>query len=220
MRKFLVPLFTFTLLLGISVPAGAQAVPTRAHVRGHSLIEWQQLFIEWLTTSSANVLFNGGCGEIVEGVYLLPVALGPDTQVECDVPAGTWVLASPGGGFSEIPTWGADDEAVLADLRSIMAQLVSTRTTIDGRVVSGTVAEAGVYDVGPVERMSFFDLACEGLPAPCSVDFQPGDTVRLASAGEMLMLHPMQPGTHTIVMQAEYTFSPEPIQMTATLHVG
>jgi hypothetical protein len=86
--------------------------------------------------------------------------------------------------------------------------------------VSGTVAEAGVYDVGPVEPGSFFDLICEGLPAPCSVDFEPGDTVRLASAGEMLMLRPMRPGTHTIVMQAEYTFSPEPIRMTATLHVG
>jgi hypothetical protein len=64
-----------------------------------------------------------------------------------------------------------------------MAELVSTAATIDGRGVSGTVAEAGVYDVGPVEPGSFFDLICEGLPAPCSVDFEPGDTVRLASAG-------------------------------------
>ena len=220
MRKFLLPLFAITMILGLSVPAGAQALPTRAHVRGHSSVEWQRSFIEWLTTSSANVLFNGGCGEIVDDVYFLPVATGPDTQVECEIPAGTWILASPTGAFAEIPTWGADDEAILAEVRATMVELLSTQTTVDGRDVWGTLAEAGVYNVGLVERESFLDLQCEGLPAPCSVDFQPGDTVRLASSVELLLLHPMRPGTHTIVMHAEHTSSPEPIRMTATLHVG
>ena len=49
MRKFLVPLLTITLLLGVSVPAGAQGLPTRAHVRGH-LVARQRLFVDWLTT--------------------------------------------------------------------------------------------------------------------------------------------------------------------------
>ena len=50
MRKFLVPLLTITLLLGVSVLAGAQGLPTRAHVRGHSLVAWQRLFVDRLTT--------------------------------------------------------------------------------------------------------------------------------------------------------------------------
>jgi hypothetical protein len=220
MRKLIVPALSILLLLGVSMPAGAEAVPRQAHARGHSVVEWQRLFIDWLTTSSDNVLVNGGCGDIVDGVYFLPVASGPDSRAECHVPAGTWLLASPTGGFSEIPTWGADDDAVLADLRGSMSQLIFATTTVDGHDLSGSVMEAGVYDVGPVESGSFFDLECEELPAPCSVDFQPGETVRLASAAEVLMLHPLPPGTHTIVMRAQFTFTPDPIEIVVTLHVG
>jgi hypothetical protein len=222
MRRIVVALLAAVLALCLAAPAQAGKLPTQAHVRGHSIVEWQRLFLDWLTTSSENILFNGGCGEVVDGVYFMPVTTQPGLEVECDVPKGVPVLASPAGTFSEIPTWGSNDAEVQADLDATWALLLSSAVEVDGASVSleGVGTTAGVYDVGPVEEGSYFDLICEGIPAPCKVDFAPGDTVRLASAADIVILHPFTPGTHTVYLAALFPFFPAEVTLTATLHVG
>ncbi len=51
---------------------------------------------------------------------------------------------------------------MLADARSSYDQLLSSSVTVDGADVSldGIFREAGVYDVGPVETGSFYDVIC------------------------------------------------------------
>src|SRR2546425_388936 len=195
---------SLTLLLVAPTPvsAGAGRISPNGHPLGHDTVAWQRLYIDWLATSATNPLFTGACGEVVEGAYFLPASTGPDVRLECDVPVGVPVVVAPSGVFSEIPTYGADDAAVLADARSTYAQLLSSSVTVDGVAVSldGVFREAGVYDVGPVEAGSFYDVLCAELTPPCVVDFAPGDTVRLASVAEVLVLHPLTPGAHTVVL--------------------
>jgi hypothetical protein len=212
---------SLTLFAATPVSAGAGRISPEGRPLGQSAVEWQRLYIDWLATSATNPLFTGSCGEVVEGAYFLPPSTGPDVRLECDVPLGVPVVVAPSGVFSEIPTYGADDAAVLADARSTYAQLLSSSVTIDGVAVSldGVVREAGVYDIGPVETGSFYDVLCAELTPPCIVDFEPGDIVRLASVGEILVLHPFTPGTHIVVLFDEFTFS-GPVMLTATLHVG
>ena len=210
------------LLVVAATPASARAgrISPNGRPLGHDTVAWQRMYIDWLATSATNPLFTGACGEIVAGAYFLPAATGPDVRLECDVPVGVPVVVSPSGVFSEIPTFGADDAAVLADARSSYGQLLSSSLTVDGAEVSrdGTFREAGVYDVGPVEAGSFYDLVCADLAPPCVVDFAPGDTVRLASLAEVLVLYPLTPGTHIVVASDEFTFS-GPLMLTAELHV-
>jgi hypothetical protein len=220
LRKFLLFGFVVAALLVTALPAAAQGLPPAAHVHGHSLLEWQQMYVDWLTTSSSNVLFNGGCGEIVDGVYFPPAATQPGAKATCDIPTGTFVLASPAGTFSEIPTYGRTDAAIFADARATWAFLVSDAVTLDGKSVPVTEEGATVHDVGPVEEGSFYDLVCEGTPPPCVRDFAPGKTIRLASVADLVLLHPMSPGTHVLHEAADFTIFPEPVDITITLHVG
>jgi hypothetical protein len=222
MRTALSSAASLLLLVVAATPASARAgrISPNGRPLGHDTVAWQRMYIEWLGTSATNPLFTGSCGEIVAGAYFLPPATRPDERLECDMPVGVPVVVSPSGVFSEIPTFGADDAAVLADARSGYGQLLSSSITADGAEVSldGAFREAGVYDVGPVEAGSFFDLVCEDLTPPCVVDFAPGDTVRLASLAEVLVLHPLTPGTHVIVNSGEFTFS-GPLMLTAELRV-
>jgi hypothetical protein len=219
-RKFLLLGVVAAALVGTSLPAHAQGMPSGARVRGHSLLEWEQLYVEWLTTSSSNVLFNGGCGEVVDGVYFPPAATQPGAEATCDVPTGTFVLASPAGTFSEIPTYGRTDAAILADAEATWTRLVSDAVTIDGESVPVTQEGATVHEVGPVEEGSFYDLVCEGTPPPCVRDFAPGETIRLASIADVVLLRPMPPGTHVLHETADFTIFPQPVDITITLHVG
>jgi len=51
-----------------------------------------------LAIASANPLFNPTfCGEMVGDVFFLNAAGEPNVEADCEIPAGTWLVASPGG---------------------------------------------------------------------------------------------------------------------------
>jgi hypothetical protein len=201
-----------------SAPGGA--FPPQSRYRGHSALELHRAFLSWVLGSSTNTIFNGGCGEVIGGIYYAPVSVGPGTEAECDVPVGTPIVLSPAGAFSEIPTWGADDAAVEADAALTFSGLEYSQLSVDGRSIDPDpyTLEAGAYDV-VIDEGSAFDLFCEGLPAPCTVDFEGGDTVRFASVGQVILLRPLPPGTHLIEFEDKFTTSPV-LDMTLTVHVG
>ena len=45
-------------------------------------------------------LITGTCGELVDRYFLLTAAGEPGTEVDCEVPAGVPLVATPGGAIS------------------------------------------------------------------------------------------------------------------------
>jgi hypothetical protein len=205
-----------------AAPAAAApgAFPVQARYRGQTAVELQREFFTWVAGSATNTIFNGGCGDIVGGVYFAPVSVGPGTEAECDVPVGVPIAVSPAGTFSEIPTFGSNDAEVIADAEATFGELEFSELSVDGRDIDPGpwTISAGAYDV-TIEEGSALDLFCEGVPDPCQVDFAAGDTVRMASVAQVVLLRPLQPGMHVIEFADKFSFSPV-LDMTLTVHVG
>ena len=222
MRRWFVRSIVLALVLGAALPAHAAGaiLPAQARLRGHDLASWQREYAAWVLGSADSPVVAGGCGDIVDGVFFLaPAAVPGTTELDCDVPTGVPILVLVGFTFSEIPTWGADDAAVLADARATWAGVTGNALTVDGveQAVAGYVREAGVYDIA-IEEGSVYDVTCESLAPPCLMDFEPPGPVRLASVGIFAIVRPLSPGDHEIVATTANPF----VELTvdATIHVG
>lgn len=223
MRKLLVVAAVLVVVLVLAAPASGApngAFPVQARYKGHSALDLHRSYFRWIAGSATNTIFNGGCGEVVGGVYFGPVTVGPGTEAECDVPAGVAIAVSPAGAFSEIPTFGANDAEVIADAEATFGELLFSEIRVDGRAIDPDpwTISAGAYDV-EIETGSALDLFCEGVPDPCQQDFEGGDTVRMASVAQVVLVKPMTPGTHVIELANQFSFTPV-LDMTLTLHVG
>ena len=120
MRRWLVLGLVLGAVIGSAFPAQAAAglMPAGASFRGHDLASWQRAYMTWALGSAESPVVAGGCGDVVDGVFFLaPAAVPGVTELDCDVAPGTPILVLGGAVFSEIPTWGADDAAVIADAR-------------------------------------------------------------------------------------------------------
>lgn len=223
MRKLLIVVTALIATVVLAAPAPAApngAFPLKARYMGYTALDVHRTFFRWVAGSATNTIFNGGCGEIVGGIYLAPVSVGTGTEAECDVPAGVAIAVSPAGTFSEIPTWGANDAEVIADAEATFGEVLFSELSVDGRAIDPAPWEisAGAYDV-VIETGSALDLFCEGVPDPCKRDFVGGETVRMATVGQVVLLRPLTPGTHVIEFADRFSFSPL-LDMTLTLHVG
>jgi hypothetical protein len=221
MKRTIAVLSTVLVFAAWAQPASAAVgrVSPEASFKGRDLASWQRSYMSWVLGSADSPVVAGGCGAVVDGVFFLaPAAVPGTTEVECEVPTGMPILVLAGVAFSEIPTWGDTDAAVLADARATWSNVTGTSVTLDGRSVSleGTYREGGVYDV-PIEAGSVMDVACEGVPAPCKVDFEPPGPVRMATVGQFVVLRPLPPRTHHIVAETDI-FGLQLI-LSATVHV-
>lgn len=222
MRRWIVASVGLALLIVTALPANAAGVvlPASARLRGHDLATWQREYMAWVLGSADTPIFTGSCGEEIHGVFFMaPAAVPGVTELDCEVAPGTPILVLVGVTFSEIPTWGADDAAVLADARATWAGVTLNRLTVDGQeqAVAGHFREAGVYDI-PIEEGSLEDVQCESLEPPCVIDFEPPGPVRLASVGIFAIVRPLPPGEHEIVATTANPF----VELTvdASLTVG
>jgi hypothetical protein len=196
-------LAALTILVGASPVSAGVRYPPADDVKGRSLVQWQRAFMRWSTGTADSPTMVGGCGAVMHGVYFLPPAAVPGvTDIECRVPRHTPILVLAGATFSEIPTFGADDEAIIADALATWEGIEATSVKLDGKGVSlaGTFRNAGAYDV-VIEPGSFYDEVCYAAPAPCQGDFVPPGPVRLASVGEFVVLRPLPKGDHDIVVR-------------------
>jgi hypothetical protein len=219
-RAVVVSLLVLTVVMA-ATPVVARPVPASAAFRGRSITWWQRDYMAWATGAAESSVMTGSCGEMgARGVfYLAPAATPGTTVLACDIPVGTPVLALVAVSFSEIPTWGATDEAIEADALATYGNFQDISATLDGRAISldGRFREAGAYDVA-VEEGSLWDVICDGLPAPCQVDFAPPGPVRMASVGQMVILTPMSPGAHVFEVSASQ--GDVALNLEAHLHVG
>jgi hypothetical protein len=203
MRKTLIASVVLASIVLAAAPVQAAGVvmPGTARFKGHDLVEWQRLYAAWVLGTADSPVVAGGCGEVVQGVFFLaPAAVPGTTEVDCAIPPGTPILALVGFTFSEIPTWGADDAAVLADARATWSGVIDNTLWVDGveQVTDPLEREAGVYEF-PIEEGSVYDVICESLDPPCTIDFESPGPVRLASIGVFALIRPLPPGTHEIV---------------------
>src|SRR2546425_8632253 len=117
-RSFALASAASLILLVVAVtPTSAKPgrISPNGRPRGHSLVEWQRMYVDWLTTLSTNPLFTGACGEVVAGGYFLPRSTGPGARPEGDVPPRGPAGVSPSRALFGIPPFGADEAAGLAE---------------------------------------------------------------------------------------------------------
>lgn len=217
MRRLLFGSFVALLIVSVAPPASAAAVPAAARFRGHDLVSWQREYMRWATGSASSPVVAGGCGEVMHGVlFLAPAAVPGTTTVECDVAPGTPILVLVAATFSEIPTWGSNDDEIIADALATWSQLSDNFLEVNGSRVSlaGRFRNAGAYDV-VTEEGSVYDFLCEGVPDSCP---RPPGPIRLASVGEFVVLRPLPPGEHQVI--ASTSWGDITLQMDASIHVG
>jgi len=171
--------------------AGGKAVPSGSHAFGASLETWRDRFGQWAFGSSTNPILSGVCGEKIDGVFFLNVAIEPGFEVDCAIPAGTPLLASPGGGFEWV---GATDEDLIASVEDSINNLPVTdpRVVLDGRELSTDNTRVAT---------SAFTIALEEGNFLSAIDPNVvGDSWRIAFGGWFVRMTPLTPGHHELVL--------------------
>jgi hypothetical protein len=202
MRRGILAMVLAMLFLVVLIPPG---MASSGEVEGPTPGQLNRRYLNFLFTKADSPYVAGGCGKVRHGVYMSPIALGPDGSIACTVRAGVPILVSPAFAFFEIPTFGSNDAEILAEAKAGFAGSSGSLVRVDGERVSlkGTLSTR-VFDVGPVEEGSAYDFFCEGLPDPCQKDFVPGDIVRIASKGYFVLIEGLTPGRHTVVLRTTF----------------
>jgi len=170
--------------------AGRNAIPATSNAYGASLLTWQERWVQWAFGSSTNPLIGGICGEKVGRLFFLNAAIAPGTEVDCDIPKGTPLLATPGGTVVWDPT--ATREELLAARDDALAGNSDPRATLDGHSlrVDDALRVSDVYTVA-LEPGNFIQTVDSGVS---------GDAIQVASGGWFLRIQPLQPGRHELVL--------------------
>jgi hypothetical protein len=193
MKRFvLVALLALCMVSAAAMPAvaGGRALPPGSNAFGASLVTWAQRWGQWAFASSTNPLFSGVCGEKVDGVFFLNGAFDPGTNIDCALPTGTRLLASPGGAVS----WEGPVDELPADVDSQFADypLTDPRAVLDGRDLSvdNTLVKTGVYSVD-LQPGNFIQTVDPNVTS---------DHLQIASGGWFLRIAPLTPGSHILVL--------------------
>ncbi len=221
MRRTCVALAVLAVLAPVLVAAPANAAIGRANpnarFRGHDLVEWQRIYERWRLGD--NGLYDGGCGDIVNGVLFVEPLIFGNARLACDIPAGTPIFIEAGAAFSEIPTYADTRAAARADARARWAGIVSTGVSIDSTVIKSedVYRQAGVYPIRFVQG-SWLSFDCVFMVPPCVRDNTPPGPAMVASVGRFVMVRPLPPGDHDLSVSTEYT--DDILSLSAAIHVG
>jgi hypothetical protein len=211
MRRKLVPFFAVVvvILMGVALPAQAgPALPFQAHPRGHSYEEWMRLVGQFFLGDAANPLIaglGGDCGELIDGVFVMAGPIDVGVEFECDVPVGTPIVLSHAGFFATQGIDGNTDQALL-DVVEAAFTYTSNSLSVDGKPIQIRDVNAGAFDVVS-EPGGFYDTVL-GVGT---------GNIRTALIGDVVFLHPLPPGDHTI--ETEVTFTGSGGAFSATYHV-
>jgi hypothetical protein len=180
------------LVVATPAAAGGNALPTKSHAYGASLLTWQQRWVQWAFGSSTNPLLSGICGEKVGKLFFLSVAIEPGTEVNCVIPTGTPLLATPGGVVAWASTDGQTREEILADRDAGLVGISEPRVTLDGRSlrVADSFRLSDVYTIA-LEPGNFIQTVDPAVSR---------DTTRVASGLWLVRITPLPPGQHELVL--------------------
>jgi hypothetical protein len=211
MRRNILPFFALlvVMLIGSLAPAhAAPALPYQARPLGYSYQEWMQRVGQFYLGDASNPLIaglGGDCGQLIDGVFFMAAPIDVGVEFECEVPVGTPIVLSHAGFFATEGIDGDTDEELLAAVEAGFVT-VSDSLRVDGTAIRLRPINAGAFDVVS-EPGSFYDtILGVGTGA-----------IRTALIGNLVVLHPMAPGDHTI--ETEVTFTGSGGAFSATYHV-
>jgi hypothetical protein len=214
MRRKVVPFFAVLVVTLIGSLAPAQAgpiVPYQAHPRGHSYQEWMRLVGQFFLGDASNPLIaglDGDCGELIDGVFFMAAPIDVGAEFECEVPVGTPIVLSHAGFFTTEGIDGDTDADLLAAAEAGFTY-TSNSLSVDGKAIQLRTISAGVFDVVS-EPGSFYDTIAGVGTGP----------VRTALIGNVVFLHPLPPGDHTIETEVTFTGSGGAFSATYQVHVS
>ncbi len=199
MRRMTIAIAALTVIVGLG-----STIPTAAASETPTAGSLHKPWIQWAFGSSgAPLLDQDFCGEMVNGVFFMTVAGGQPTSVSrtvnCEVPDGVPILATPGGVIAWAPTDGKTDNQLQ---RSIFNQLGplkqdSVHVRLDGtEIPHGRLVSPDPYTIA-LEPGNLIQTIDPGVT---------GDSTRVADAFYFKVIDPLDPGDHVIITRDSYDY--------------
>ena len=170
-------------------PALPGVLSPSAHVGGHSLSDLAGDFDAWfLSNADDNPTLNARCEQspLDAHIWYLPVSLGGDPVVDCEIPLGSFLLLMTGAAecsnLEPAPWYGADEAGLVSCVDTMAEGMTETSATIDG----WTTHDLAAYLV----RSDVVNLAANNLLAP--------DAGISMIKGYFLLIAPLSAGQHTL----------------------
>ena len=206
----LVPLLLLVPFVMAPAAKASPVAPYQAHPMGRSYVDWTKAVGQFYLGDASNPLIaglGGDCGQLVNGVFMMVGPIDLNVEFDCNVPVGTWIVLSPAGWFA---TEGIDGETD-AQLEAVAAAGFKTTVNwlkLDGANVPLREIDTGAYDVIS-QSGSFYDAVLDVGTGP----------VRTALRADVVVIHPLRPGEHTI--QSAVSFIGDgAFSATYHIHVG
>jgi hypothetical protein len=172
-------------------------MPPGVGARGHSMLDIATAWTVWaFGTGDGGPILEARCEQspIDKKIWFLPVSIGDDAPVACDVPQGAWLLISPGGSecsnLEEEPWFGADPDDLGACVEETFEDLTYLDLTLDGRTTTEARLQPYILTTRTVD-----------LPADNLLSSDPGISRFKAY---FLIVHPLSRGTHTMRAYDEF----------------
>ncbi|MDP9300556.1 MAG: hypothetical protein M3P43_06640 [Actinomycetota bacterium] len=213
MRRSIIVLtmvLTLGLVAGAAPAAAGPVLPYNSHPHGHPYASWTRMVGQWFLGDASNPLFaglfDGDCGEVMDGVFFMAAPIDVGVELDCDVPTGTPIVLSHAGWFV---TEGIDGETdAELEAAAIAGFVTSTNSlTLDGKALPLQPIDTGAYDVIS-EPGGFYDTVGIGT-----------GTIRTALRADLVFLHPLTPGDHVIEGAVSFVGDGE-YSVTYNVHVG
>lgn len=206
----LVPLLLVVPFLAAPAANASPVAPYQAHPMGRSYTDWTKAVGQFYLGDASNPLIaglGGDCGQLRNGVFMMVGPIDVGVEFDCDVPAGTWIVLSHAGFFATKDVDGQTD----AEIEAVAANGFNTsidRLTLDGANIPLKELSTGAYDVIS-QKGSFYDTVL-GVGT---------GTIRTALVANVVAIHPLTPGDHTI--EAAVSFVGDgAFSATYHIHVG
>ena len=215
MRRLTASAIAFVLVLAIVGPAsaghgaGRGYMPANAKVHGHTLSEIGGMWTEWGFNSPADVnpLVANRCEQSPtdKKMWFLPVSLGGDYAVGCDVPDGAFIVLFAGGYECSEAEGNGSTEAELTTCAAAGFDLLTLiQVSLDGK---------------PAKHLDRYVVTTPlvELPGPNLFGVDPTPSV---TKGYFLILRPMKHGAHTLRAYDEFASIPFTAGITYNITVG
>jgi hypothetical protein len=212
MRRMSAVLVLLLVMVFAAAPAASATpvAPYQAHPKGHSYQDWTKAVGQFFLGDASNPLIaglGGDCGELRDGVFMMVGPIELNAEFDCDVPAGTWIVFSPAGFFATDGV-DADTDAELEAIARAGFKTSVDELSLDGKDIPLQVFDTGVFDVIS-QKGSFYDTVYD-------IGTGPIGTALLAN---VVAIHPLAPGDHTIEAAASFIGDGE-FSGTYHIHVG
>ena len=199
MRRLAMAVTTTVLILAVAGPASAAQpagrgfVPPNAKVHGHTLTELAAAWNIWGFggTEDVNPLVNPRCEQspFDPKIWFTPVSFGVDEELDCDIPAGAFLVLTPGGYFCDPVEAGGSSEAELRACAVAGFEFLSyVEVVLDGR--SATNLDRYILTSPRIE-----------LPGP---NLLSAEATFIVDKSYFMVLHPLSRGQHTLRAYDEF----------------